>query len=982
MYFPQILKPLRIYVELMLLPGFLLISLCDLSAQEHNLQVKNYSVDDGLSQSTVYAINQDATGFIWMGTRDGLNRFDGYSFNTYRPSALGDNQYDNVSVRTILAAKEDPGLWLGTDGTGVYQFNPLREEFIHFSDLFTFNGSEVPQNIHVLSMIYDSDDNILIGTRYKGIWKLDLSEKRMYRIKSDIIKDSAIWTLFTDSSKRLWVGSENGLFIFEEDARVKQFLDGKRVVSILNGQGSVYWIASYNNSLYTLDLDAADHGIIDFNTLTENYKLIDPHEYRQESLSDHSIRSFFQDRTGVIWIGTNTAGVDNWSKFRNKFHSIQYAGENGWGLNNRVVLSINEVSNGNLWVGTPAGISIMDKDSQSAEYFTHDPDNRSSISDHAVITIEEDQDETVWVGTDGGGLHRWSGNGNSFYHYQNEQGNPESITDNSVLTLEASQDGNLWVGTFNGLNLFDPKQEKFQQFGHAGLKDGRILSLLEAGNYLWIGTYSGGLARMYLSTRKIQPLTEIIEVPENIPQNRIQTLYLDAQNNLWAGCYNGLMRIDTANEKIKLYTTQHGLPNNVVYGILPDDTGHLWLSTNKGISRFNLKTQTFYNFGTDDGIPGSEYNGGAYHRNSDGELFFGGVNGLTYFHPEKIEFNDTRPNVEITGFRLAGVAQPAPAWNAEERIKLKHNENFFSFSFSVLDYVAPDVHEYQYKLDGLNSDWIDAGNKREALYTSVPPGEYTFRVKGSNADGVWSENSAPVKILITPPFWQTWWFILAAFVFFAAIGYTLYRYRINSVLEAHRTREHIAGDLHDDLGATLSSISLFSQAAEKELKSGKKSLRYLQLITQSANRAKENLSDIIWSINPEKDDWELYAAKCRRYASDLFDANDIDYNLSLTTDINLPHDLNLRKNLWLIFKELTINITKHSDAGFVNISCYQQNKAVVLIVKDDGDGISPEDFKKGNGLKNIRRRAEEINAELELDTEPGSGTRWELKINR
>jgi signal transduction histidine kinase len=449
------------------------------------------------------------------------------------------------------------------------------------------------------------------------------------------------------------------------------------------------------------------------------------------------------------------------------------------------------------------------------------------------------------------------------------------------------------------------------------------------------------------------------------------------------GTTDGLNKYDYATDRFTRYSEKAGLPNNSINGLLADRNDNLWMSTNKGLSRFDPRAGIFKNFTVADGLQGDEFDQGAFAQGRDGRLYFGGAGGMTAFDPDSIRDNPFVAPVVITGFRV--FERPVALGQADRyHVTLSYEEDFFSFEYSALDFTVPEKNQYLYKLEGYDKNWITAGTRRYASYTHLDAGEYVFRVKGSNSDGIWNEEGISVFMTILPPFWERWWFQALALAASLGLIYTIYRYRINKLLAVERTRNRIARDLHDDVSATLGGISYFAQAIHDEttnrVTSG--SERFLSLIQESAAELQESMSDIIWSINPENDDWERVLAKFRRYGSDLFDSKNIKYQIDIPTAPRLrPLGMEKRRNFWLIYKEMVTNVVRHSECTEASVAITVTNGRVLRIrISDNGKGFDPSALTERSGNRNIRSRSDELHARLSLTTAPGAGTTWDLEF--
>ncbi len=460
----------------------------------------------------------------------------------------------------------------------------------------------------------------------------------------------------------------------------------------------------------------------------------------------------------------------------------------------------------------------------------------------------------------------------------------------------------------------------------------------------------------------------------------------------------GIMRIDERDGRISVrrYSVREGLPNDYTYGILEDERGNLWISTNNGLVQFDPETEHCTTYTTRDGLPTNEFNQNSFHRTPDGTMYFGGVHGIVRFHPREIMKNTIPPPVAIVSFAIAN--EPRPELLSRGEAVLKHTENYFSLEFAALCFEVPANNRYAYKLEGLEEEWNDVGTRRFAAYTDIDPGEYLFRVKASNADGVWNETGAAFRIVIVPPFYATLWFrlLVVVFVFGAIIGgvritaHRTYQRQIAELEqqrrileERQRTRDKIARDLHDDLASTVGSAGLFIETAKRTLgDDAKQTKEYLEKTSSILNDAEEAMSDIVWSVSPKHDTIQSLATRVRLVTTDLCRAHGIAHTVEVTGIIEVPLSDDCRRGLYLIFKEALNNCIKHSRASAVDVKIGSENGILLLAVKDNGIGLRPDGPMEklgGNGISNIRKRAEEIGAHCSIVSEPGHGTAIEIR---
>jgi len=443
---------------------------------------------------------------------------------------------------------------------------------------------------------------------------------------------------------------------------------------------------------------------------------------------------------------------------------------------------------------------------------------------------------------------------------------------------------------------------------------------------------------------------------------------------LWIGTSgSGLIKFDLENWSIQSFSIAQGLSSSVVYGILSDKNSNLWLSTDDGIFLFNTKTERFTQFGIDDGVQSLEFSGGAYFEDEDGMMYFGGINGFNYFHPDSITVNQYVPPLVISSIKV----MDSRVKGEPNELILSYNQNFVSFEFSALDFSIPKENKYSYILRGFQDTWMFTGGaNRTATYTNLPSGEFTFLVKGTNEDGIWNETPASIKIIISPPFWQTWWFITLVILTVTFFIYFFGTMRVKSQLEIEKLKLKIASDLHDNIGAGLTEISILSEVAERSGgNSGSVVKNDLRKISDTARLLVDSMSDIVWVVNPQRDSLHDLIVKLKDSYNEFFSTIGISFrvnNIEKNDDIKLP--MEYKQNLLLMFKEAINNAIKHSGCKKLTLEAFYKNDMIEIILMDDGHGFNYNDVKFGNGIKNMENRAKKLKGELNWKSEPGNGT--------
>ena len=807
------------------------------------IKFDHITVDQGLSQNSVIAIIQDSKGFMWFGTQEGLNRYDGYSFKVFEHNP---DDSTSLSDNYIFSLYESNGgdIWIGTSGGGLNKYNRMKENFTRYN--------YDPQDENTLShdnviVIYEDKAGILWVGTYYGLNKFDPKAEQFTRfyIDPEFTEQNNILAIFEDSSGELWIGSRlGGLNKFDRDSGSWQrflndpsdpkSLSHNAVISIFEDSHGDFWVGTLggglnkfdkatgefvrfvnipgvptslsNNIVWTIYEDrsgtlwigTAGGGLCEFDR--ENQEFIrhvnDP--YDPNCLNNDIIQSIVEDNAGTLWIGTGGGGVNKLDRQKLKFFHYKINPSNSYSSGDNFIWSIEEHDSDAIWIGTQSGgLYLVDKQMKKIEHFIHEPSNPNSLSHNYVYSVLRDKSGIIWIGTNGGGLNKLMNPLNAydgknhikFKHYFYDPTDSTSLGSNSVRQIFEASDGTIWIGTYGGgLNRFDRETETFTRYladpnNPNGITSDYIFNIHEdRTGYLWIGTWDGGMLKFDNDT---QIFTQYAQNPydsTSLSHNRVGSFYEDKTGFLWIGTDCGLSKFDKLTNSFKRYTKKDGLPNNVIYGILPDDFGNLWISTNRGLSRFNPVTEEFKNFDVSDGLQSNEFNAGAHLKTEDGEMIFGGINGITIFHSNDILNNSYIPPVVLTAFKKYGKEIELEKSISEiDQITLSYQDNSFSFEFTALDYVNPRKNQYAYKLDGYDSDWILCGNSHSATYTRIPPGDYIFKVKGSNNDGIWNEGGTSVKIIIIPPFWQTLWFKTVLILIILTTVYSLYRMRISTI---------------------------------------------------------------------------------------------------------------------------------------------------------------------------------------------------------
>ncbi len=835
------------------------------------LRFLHYGSEEGLSQSSAQVITQDNLGFLWIGTQDGLNRFDGYSFKVFRPDP---NDPNALRSGEILSIYNDGGgaLWIGTDA-GLHRYDPLTGKFKHW-----VHDSQNPDSLvnDVVQAIYQDRQGVLwIGTQ-SGLDQFDPSTDKFTHIRMPdrppaLINTDSINALYEDRRQTLWIGTNQGLIglglagqkfrRYQNESGNDSSLSFNEVSSISEEQDGMLWIGTHKGlnrfDPWTGEFKRFTHSELNPHSLADDsvqatyvdragqvwvgtrqgLDRFDPANqgfthYRNDStyassLSSNVIDSIFEDRGGVLWIGTHDGGLNEHDRIQDQFTYYHHANSDPDSLSGDVIFPILPTSSGEVWIGTyQAGLDLFDPTTGRAERFLHDPANPSSLSDDTVLSLFLDKDGTLWIGTHQGMDKLFPGSP-QFFHFFNSAADPNSIPFGSVSAIFRDNQSTYWVGTEHGLRIFNPATGEFTKPQASGanlygLTDGPVTAIFQdKSGILWFGTYTHGLFRLNPTTKQLEQYTNDPNNKNSLSSNSVLEIFEDHRGILWVATFGGgLDRYAPEKNEFIQFQQQQGLPNNVVYGVLEDQYGDLWMSTNMGISRFNVSTGVFDNFTVKDGLQGNEFDSNAFAKDSTGQMYFGGVGGLTVFNPADIHPNPYIPPLAITSLTTQDGKPLTTAQTAEtlQEVTLAYPQNSFDLSFSALSFSQVDNNQYKYKLEGLDANWHSAGARHQADYTNLPGGTYTLHILGSNSDGIWNEVGATVKVTVIPPFWQTWIFRGLTGMVVMLTAFVAYRSRVRGMQAQQAELEHLVLDRTQALKKQNLDLEALYAADEKMLR--------------------------------------------------------------------------------------------------------------------------------------------------------------------
>ncbi len=989
---------------------------------------RHLTTKDGLSRNSVICIFQDSRGFMWFGTEDGLNRYDGYEFKVFKASEndnsishnwiwdiLEDNnknlwiatwngltKYDLKTGRftrffpdstnsysisgvrpSSLCSGKRNYIWIATWGGGLNRYDPGSEKFKAFhhdpENIYSLPGE------HVRYVFFDSRNRLWVGT-WSGLAVTDdpySDDIRFVRFThktgdSTSIGSNRVKVIFEDSSGRIWIATMGGgLNLFnEKDSSFIKFTNDKNDPTSISSNDIT---AIYEDSRHRLWIGTPEEGLNLFNRNEKNFTRIRNIPDNPSSLKSNNIYSIFEDRSGLLWIG---AGGINILQVRNDiFRNFRHISENTNSITYDNVACFHETKEHKVLIGTKGGgINVFD--ANTGKCIPGIPHTKKCKNINAITS---DNSGNIYVATAGKGLFRFIPQKRKIEHIKYIKGisNPEILR--FINSMCITGDRFLWLATYdNGLIKYDTKNNSADVFKSSdrqnGLSGNYLLSVIPGSkNDIWIGVWGGGLCHLDLKTNIFTTYKNISDDSLSIAGNMVYSIYesrLGSKRVLWTGTDKGLSYMYPDNSsriRFRQINTKNGLPGNYVTGITEDNSGNIWVGTNNGLACYNPKTGQIRVFDENDNLQLNEFNPGASCKLQNGKLLFGGTEGFVMVDPEKLKPDNYRPPITLTGFKIFNKEYDLhKPLDAVKRVILTYKQNFFSFEFAALDYTQPSKVKYFYRMKGIDTEWIDAGHRRYASYTNISPGRYTFQARAVTRSGNVSCNTISVDIIVKPPYWQSWWFRTSVILAVLLILFGLHQFRIQRLLAIEKLRIRIASDLHDDIGSALTRISITSE----QIQNTKDNNRIRLLSKKIGTTSREivtTMSDIVWSIDSRNDN-----------LTDLIDRmHDIVYKQLVMKDIKVTFEsagleknkkitVDKRQNIFYIFKEAINNIVKHSDATEVFISLKNENRKFTMTISDNGKGFDQEEIKRGNGLRNMLMRAKRLKASFDISSSGGT----------
>ncbi len=872
-------------LQLILLLGFLLQSY----AQPSNVGFERYTLEQGLSHTTVYTILQDDMGYIWLGTKEGLNRFDGYQFTAYEYELNDSTTLSGTSVYSIFFDKKGR-FWVGTN------------EGLNLFDRYTHKATRIPHgvtdgsgtsNSTIWSIAEDKAGNIYLATN-KGLEYWNSKTQRFESVKHPDIWKGKIYFVSVGPDNRVWLGTaKGGLQIFDPKKKTvqtfnsKNGLSGNEVRGILKDSKGRVWVSS-RKALHIFD---------------EKEKSFEYFSPKKGNLPARNTNTILEDNEGIIWVGTWGTGLNLFLEKENRFVAFKNDPRNDASLSDNFVNSIYEDKSGAIWVATSGGVSRYDKNRKHFVTYQNEVGVDNSLSSSIINNVIRDRKGQLWVATKTGGINLWDEDRQGFVHFRRNKKDPTSLLSNRTNRMSEALDGKIWIATNKGVSVLNPKNEKFRNYTpnestyftapyiqtvlcdsagnvwvgtvagldkYVGEKSPYFepVTLLKNGNSqrdkflinniiegedgkLWIGTFGKGLLHFDPKTGDVKSYVHD-GTKNSISNNHIYYIHIDG-DIIWIGTNgSGLDRFDTKTGVFENFSSENGLPNNVINGIESDKNGMLWVSTNKGVFRLNKKTKAIKVYDADYGLQSNLFRRRASWCDPDGRIYFGGLQGLTAFYPDEISDNPVKPVVHVRKMQVFDKTEKNKLFrintSTTKPIVLKHSQNNFLVDFIGVSYYLSKRNRYKYQLIGFDNSWREAGSRRQAEYTNVPPGDYIFQAIAANSDGVWNEEGDSVQITILPPWWQTWWAIVLEIVGTIALVVGIVKWRTRYYKKQKEQLENLVKartfelfESHEELRAQRDELQQQTNMLEKQSRQITDSINYAERMQRALLKSGEQV---------------------------------------------------------------------------------------------------------------------------------------------
>lgn len=989
---------------------------------------RNINTSAGLASDAVISITQDNKGFIWVSTTNGVQKYDGNSFTSYHHDPYDPKSISSDNAGFLLKDRED-NIWIASSFSGFNILNPSTGKCIRISD---FKDSSLRNLDNSRCACLDAQGNTWLMA-LNTMAKYDVQHHQLVSYDYLLPKDKNIGmtkTILCDPrTGNLWINSyQYGICMLDPKRNIfynKGFNpENIPVFNLVYDPGTLYldrennlWINSYSGKLYRYNLNthqskeyffrdlmdpsrvsknipidcmmqdrkgtiwmgARKNGLLEYSPQTDSFRSIPRNQQTPGCLDyDEYISCLYEDRDGNIWIGSDK-GISIFNPYRQQFHSVYLAARKNEAVNTTPVLNFLQTKNNDIWVATYGeGIQVFDDQLQYKTSYSYNANHLHSIGEpgNRVWSFLSQPDGKMFIGSQHGWLTIFDpANGKSI----NSQ--PKSLDSSTILNMVLDSAQNTWLAVYTGIAKWDHEKNIFTKYpgllSLRGNTENEVFDILvDKEQNLWLATLTNGLQEFdSRSGRFIKMYLPEMNNPNSISNNSVQCI-IKVNDSLFAmgTSTGGINLFNRITQSFSYITTREGLPSNNITALYFQAPHGLWVATSQGLCKVNLEDNKVIHYGLEDGIFKNNFTDcSRFYKTKDGSLLIGNDGGFIRFRPDKIGSKVPPNNVTITGFKIYDQSLLVDSlFSKSSTIELSYGQNFITLEFASLSFLEPQRINYYYLLKGVDKHWVSAGKQRSAAYTNLSPGTYTFYVRCENRDGIPSQKITSLFFVVHPSFWQTWWFKFMLVAILVLLLYGLYRFRINQVLKLHTIRNEISKDLHDDLGATLGSISILSEVAKNNMKSGLQDQTF-SLLTKIGNHSQEmveKMSDIVWAINPKNESLEKIIQRLTNFGQLTCSSRAIELHIKTDEDsFNRVFHMEAIKNIYLIVKEAMNNAIKHSACQHLTVAFKSISTALEISIIDDGTGFDPLLVKNGNGLFNMESRVKELKGSISIHSE-------------
>jgi len=1067
-------------------------------SQDPNYKFRHITEEDGLPSVNIQSILRDSHGFLWIGTQSGLCKYDGNSITVFTEV---DNDSTSIPGNYIrdLEEKEDSNLWVATTN-GLCLYNKNSNSFKRYRH-DPENGKSISSSV-AYSIAKEKNGNLWVATNDAGLNYFDVKTEEFTRFKhseaeENSIVENSLTRLCLDSEGRLWIGTIGGtldLFIDSTNQfkhillpdQISKSFNRDQIRDIIEDHSGNIWVGTSgsglfciqlknngmvinqylsnsnapidisNNYISCLELDKAGNllvgmengglNYIDFKQSRTYHYTSDP--FNSQSISHNSVWDLYIDKESNLWMSCFPKGIDVNFNEESNFNHFYNIPNNDKSLGFNTVSCFYEDTRGNMWVGTDGGgLDLFDKKTQTFKHYTT---KNSSIPSNVILAIFEDSKGVLWIGSWSGGLSIFDYKKETFKTFTAENSN---LSCNNIISIREDKTGLLWAGTFwceGGMNSFDREKNLWQNYtaANSGLSDNTILCMLEDSyGIVWVGT-NRGLSYSEKGTNRFNYFRNSELDNTTLSQGTIITLLETRDSVLWIGTANGLNKYNRETKTFRRYNEKDGLPDRYIAGLEEDKDGNIWISTHKGLSKYEPKTNRFQNFKQCFELQ-KQYYRCSHYKGPDGTIYFGGTNGFNMFDPKEIKTNNYKPPIYFTNFTIFNKPVSIGSENSPLKkhiseateVLLNYKQNSFTFEFTAINYSSSNETRFAYMLEGFDKDWIFSGTQRFASYTNIDPGKYTLKVKVPYNSGIENEEGISIEVIITPPFWETWWFRFISILFFIILTYGMFVYRLQMVKnrnkqlsklvdirtselkqknkllkkqteelnEVNATKDKffsiIAHDLKNPFTTILGFSDLLKTNYDTYAENEKKNM--INLISESSENIYQLLENLLkWSRSqrgtiefcPEQT--QLKTIQEKVFA--LLRQNAVQKNIQLISQLE-DESLEIYADpqmLETIIRNLVSNAIKFTKTGGqIKVSAKKINGSVVINVSDTGIGIPPQvinrlfnidsnystvgtNNEKGSGLGLIlvKEFVSKHNGQIQVESEPGKGSTFSITM--